>query len=188
LLALTGLLWIAAPSTACADVYTWIDALGSTNYSNVPPAKSAIAKNVKVVVTETPRPAPAATPAAKPARPTPPAEQELLARVKNLELLLLAQQQAPPAPPPAPRLAPPASSAPYFEAPPPSPVVYYDNPGDSGAYSGAYPDYYYYTPVPLYATALYAPRAYFVRPGRMVPGGRTFAGGFHGGGGRTGRR
>jgi hypothetical protein len=189
LFALTSLFWIAVPSTARADIYAWTDSLGSTNYSNVPPPKSAVAKNVKIVVTEIPRPATppvAATTAAKTPAATPaPAEQELLARVKNLELLLLAQQQAPPPPPPS---APPAPPAPYFEAPPPSPVVYYDNPGDSGYYPAAYPDYYYYTPLPVYANALYAPRRYFARPAYPALGGRPFAGGFHGGGGRMGRR
>jgi hypothetical protein len=167
--------------SAYADIYTWTDARGSLNFSNLPPPKSDKVKNVQVVAAGAAPVSAAGDPV--PPRQASPTERELLARVKNLERQLaeqqkqqLSQQRAAPAyyqaPPPPPRT--------YYQPPPPPsyyqpPPAYYDPSADTGYYP-AYP-VYYYPVVPAYA--VYPRRAYYFAPRPAFVGGHF--GGFGGG-------
>jgi hypothetical protein len=164
---------------AAADIYKWTDERGSVNFSNVEPPKSAKARNVQVIATET-KTAPV------PEHTATPTEQALLDRIKLLERQVQAQAAAPRAVAPVPALAP----APTYYPPPmqPPPQQAYSDSYDNAYYPGydtAYAPAYYY-PVPAYTYAAY-PRRYFVgRPGFV--GGGFHGGGSHGGGGHGARR
>ena len=179
---LPGLIPLAAAQSALGDIYKWTDAQGNTNFSNLPPAKSEKARNVMVVAKES-------GPSAIPARTAAPTEQELMARIENLEHQLQARQSAALAPPGAPPAAshappPPAPYAGYYPVAPPAQLqYYYDNSNDSGYYP-AYAPNYYYPVLPWYAYGAYPRRAFFARPGFNT----GFRGSFHGGGGHGGRR
>jgi hypothetical protein len=190
---------VVAPFLCCAvlgggpvhaDIYTWTDAQGSLNFSNVAPPKSNKVKNVRVIAKDTIPVAQVADPV--PPRQPAPSQRELLARISNLEHQLAeqqAQQQIQRSAAPSPGAyyqGPPPPSSAYYQPPPPgtyyqpTPTSYNDASADAGFYPG-YP-VYYYPIVPAYS--VYPRRAYFVGPrpafGGFV-GGRI---GGHGGGHR----
>jgi len=173
----TGLISLAASQSALGDIYKWTDAQGNTNFSNLPPSKSERAANVAVVAKES-------GPVRIGERTANPTEQELLARIRNLEGQLQSRQTPAPTPQTAPQAAPPPVpyAGNYPVTPAPAPQNYYDNGYDSGYYPAYYPTYYY--PVlPLYAYAAFPRRGFVARPG-FNPG---FRGSFRGGGGHRGR-
>jgi Domain of unknown function (DUF4124) len=164
LLLALALISLVVPATAWGDIYKWTDEQGKTNFSNVPPTKPGKVKNVEIVLKE--------------ARPTPPTEQELLARIESLERQLQARQyaaQAPAVPPPTPYGG-------YYPStpPPPPPPNYYDSGYGSSYYPDYYPSYYY----PSYSYAVYPARTFIGRRVFAAPRG----GSFRGGGGHRGRR
>jgi hypothetical protein len=161
---LLALISLVVPATAWSDIYKWTDEQGKTNFSNVPPTKPGKVKSVEIVLKE--------------ARPTPPTEQALLARIESLERQLQVRQyttQAPAVPPPTPYggYYPPTP-------PPPPPPNYYDSGYGSSYYPSYYPSYY----TPSYSYAAYPARAFIGRPVFAAPRG----GSFRGGGGHRGRR
>jgi hypothetical protein len=112
-----------------ADIYRWTDKDGNVNFSDVAPTKEQHARDV-VVVTRS-------KPASQQAGPS---QQELLARVQNLEQQLQAQQYA------AATQAPPPVA--YYPAPTPLPQPVYQPPVQPMAYydNSAYDDGSAYTP------------------------------------------
>jgi hypothetical protein len=118
---LRGALVVACTSTAgiaFADIYTWTDAAGMVNVSNIAPPEGV--KISKITQDSPPRPAPAIDPAADAARQA--EVQALAARVRQLEYE--AQYSARQMPTPADY----AAVAPPFPMQQPYPMQYVDGP------------------------------------------------------------
>jgi hypothetical protein len=165
-------------SAAWADIYRWTDKDGNVNYSDVAPPREQQVADV-VVVTKTSK--------VQPATPT---QQELLARIQNLEQQLQSQQASMPAPmvaaPPvyaayhAPPVQPPVA---LYQAPPVPPVTYFDAGYDSSAYAPAFvsPSLFPVAPVFVVTTTR-------LHPARFGSAHRTHGrGAFHGNRGGGGR-
>ncbi len=111
--------WTLVAGTALADIYTWTDAAGMVNVSNVAPPEGV--KITKITQDSPPRPAPVIDPAAEAARQA--EVQALAARVRQLEYeAQLPMRQMPP-PVDYAAVAPPFPMQPsypmqYVEAPP----------------------------------------------------------------------
>lgn len=185
---LVSILAMAFASATWADIYRWTDKDGNVNYSDVAPPKEQRIKDV-VVVTRAKN---------APAQPASATEQELLARIQNLEQQLQAQRTpASPAyvaPPPSYSAysPPPASSPPaYYPSPPVQPVTWPDGGYDNDAFDNAfYPSYT--SVVPLYIFTPARGHGHGRRFGSSVraSGHGSFHGAFAGGhgGGRNGGR
>jgi hypothetical protein len=156
LLALLAALALSAP--ASATIYKWVDANGTTVYSNSPPADAKVVRHVTIVIKDDgPQPGEAAR--AEAAR-----QRELEERVARLERELAAAQQY--TPPPVQYAPPPVAAA---------PADYYGY-GYPGMYG--YPGPYYYPGVVVVRPV----RHFAVRPFpvRTFHTGVTFrAGGRH---------
>ena len=109
---------------AWADIYRWTNKKGELVYSNVLPSGAETVKGLVLVTKAT------TTPVQPAAGPT---QQELLARVKNLELQLQAQAAVP-----APIVMPAHVSPPAYYQPPAPPVVPYYDTGWAGGYDNSY--------------------------------------------------
>jgi len=165
----------AASTAARADIYRWTDKDGNVNYSDVAPPKEQRIKDVVVVTKSTPAPTPS--------------QQDLLARIQNLEQQLQAQQySAPPQGIPQPVAAyyapPMPAPQPYIQAPPAQPVTYYDAGYNTGYDNSlSYAPYVSAVPVIVVSTIrTRGPRPGFGHrtPGRgpfrgVPPGGRAVA-------------
>lgn len=145
-----ALLWIflaiLGPANAWGDIYKWTDDRGNTVISNVQPVNPNRVSEVELLVKATNPDAqsPAAPSQAGASR----TEQELKARVENLERQLQAQQYAP-----QPQEIPQSAySGDYYQAPiPPPPETGYYGGYDSGYYPGNYyplPPSYFFAVVP----------------------------------------
>src|ERR1700712_3111446 len=96
LAALMGLVAVIATPQAHADIYTWVDASGAVNVTNLPPPKTARVTNV---VPDSPRPPVTAADAAAAAARASQEAQALADRVHELELQVEQARAQPPAPP-----------------------------------------------------------------------------------------
>jgi hypothetical protein len=133
---------VFAPASAQGDIYKWVDEQGITVISDRAPADPAKVSGMRLLskapqsAARVPVSAPDPAPSAK--------EQELEARIEDLERQLQEQQSTPP---PAPQVS---DDGGYYPAPPaPEPDSY-------GGYASGYSAVYY--PVPYYA----APPVYSV--------------------------
>jgi len=108
---LAALLLSGFSEAAHAEIYTWVDASGAVNVTNLPPPKTA---RVTHVVPDSPRPPVTAADAAAAAARASQEAQALSDRVRELELQVEQARAQPPAPPMV-----------YAAAPAPPPVVQY---------------------------------------------------------------
>jgi len=168
----------AGAPCARADIYTWVDATGTTNVSNIaPPEGTRVTRVLK-------------TSAAKPAD----SESErdatvrvLTERVRQLQDEVESARRPPPPPPYA--YSVPVPPAQYAAATMPPPAPYYESASTEGPGAVCDPGYQYCGPAWGYAgipaiilwSAPYvrhfhgvrgSPRAFAPRPGRMQGGGR----------------
>lgn len=149
---------LLAPAIARGDIYTWTDEQGRVVVSDVQPADPGKASDLKLL-------AAASGPAAKsPAAGSEPAagrkEQELQARIEELERQLEEEQSAQQR-----QAVPQASDAgSYYPAPPPEAGYYSSSPGN---YTAHYVSYYYPSP-PAY-TVIVVPAKPLVRRPASAP-------------------
>lgn len=173
-LALLALL-AAVPAPAAADIYKWIDEQGGTVISDVPPMEPARVSGLKLLAagrrTAQARSGPeedeaeaAAVPDARESDASPRAreavtsrrQQELEAKIEELERRLQAQQSAPQQTP-----APADGAGAYYPAPPAPAAEAVQYGGPVAIYSQSYySSYYLPQPVPAYTVVISRPRRF----------------------------
>jgi len=177
--ALLAAVFAAGAPCARGDIYTWVDAAGTTNVSNIAPPEGARVTGV------------VKTSAVKPADPDverDAAVRALAERVRQLQDEVESARRAPP-PPLAYSYGPPMPPVQYAAATTPPPVQYYESGSTPSQNMGCDPAYQYcglgwgYGGIPavIVWTAPYArhfhgvrgpPRGFAPRPARMQGGGR----------------
>lgn len=151
LVLLPALAALLAPAGAWGDIYKWTDEQGGTVISDLPPTDPGKASDLKLLAT-TPKRA-AQSPVTTPAPAPDTREQELEARVEELERELQEQQAAQYAPP----VAQASDGGGYYAAPPapePSGYVSYR----SEYYPAYYPSYYAPAAPPVYSYIVLRPK------------------------------